>query len=308
MQFPTISHMDEALDAIKGVETYFQVTPSNNYIFIKYKGDVSSLFPDPSTAATPQDKKRYEIRRECRGICFDGASKKLVQRKFHKFFNLNEKDETHMSKVNWNRPFVLLEKMDGSMVSAMVSESGTKKKKTFSVEYATMGGFSGINICYKIIILGLSKQVEDFVSRKKTQKYNDLVLLMHDQNKTCLFEWVTPDQTIVIPYDHSQLILTAIRCNKTGQYVTYKDMVQIAEDYQVPVVRSYDYQTEEFSTSAIHNGLESEQEVQHMLQHLFLLKNIEGFVLRFDDGEMHKIKTHYYAWYDHQYNMFYSLL
>jgi RNA ligase len=59
--------------------------------------------------------------RECRGIIFHKETGKIISRRFHKFFNLNELDETHEDLVDVGRPHVLLDKMDGCLVSPFVS-------------------------------------------------------------------------------------------------------------------------------------------------------------------------------------------
>jgi hypothetical protein len=51
--------------------------------------------------------------RECRGIIFHKATGQMLARRLHKFFNINEMEETAPERLDMSRPHVLLEKADG---------------------------------------------------------------------------------------------------------------------------------------------------------------------------------------------------
>jgi RNA ligase len=54
----------------------------------------------------------FFFHRECRGLIFSDKGN-ILSRRFHKFFNVNELEETHESLIDINRPHILTEKMDG---------------------------------------------------------------------------------------------------------------------------------------------------------------------------------------------------
>lgn len=94
--FPQTITLDEALEAING-KTEFKLYSSFGFTFIKYQTSSSSTFPDLSTASNKKQERHLKILRECRGIAFNQKTGKCVCRKFHKFFNINEKEETNVS-------------------------------------------------------------------------------------------------------------------------------------------------------------------------------------------------------------------
>ena len=57
-------------------------------------------------------KKNFFIR-ECRGIIFYKESKKIAARRFHKFFNIGEFEETSEEKINLSMPHSIVTKYDG---------------------------------------------------------------------------------------------------------------------------------------------------------------------------------------------------
>lgn len=53
------------------------------------------------------------MNRECRGIIFHKETGNLVARRLHKFFNINEMDETKAERIDLSKPHILLTKADG---------------------------------------------------------------------------------------------------------------------------------------------------------------------------------------------------
>ena len=77
-----------------------------------------------------------------------------------------------------------------------------------------------------------------------------------------------------------QLILTAMRHIKNGNYLNFDDMESIyAIPNNIPMVRRFDPQTD----------------MKAFLEYVRDLEDIEGFVVRFDDGHMVKLKCHWYV-------------
>jgi RNA ligase len=98
---------------------------------------------------------------------------------------------------------------------------------------------------------------------------------------TPLFEWVSRKNRIVVDYPEDNLILTGIRYNHTGSYLTYAVMKSYATSWNIPVVKAVD-------------GL-SVQDINLFVKQIREWENDEGVVVRFDSGHMCKIKADQYV-------------
>ena len=259
--FPVIETIDDVLPHIEGRKE-FNVMYKDDYTVINYMVAFEETFMwddnDPIGSA---------IRRECRGITFDKEGK-LICRKYHKFFNAEEKLETQLNKINLYEPHVVLQKFDGSLISAQPSGD--------SFVLVTKSGVTEI-----------SQQAEDHISNKYLppnplhKPYHTFIQKCLQRNVTPLFEWVSRKNRIVIDYPEDQLILTGMRYNNTGNYVCYDVMKQYASAWNIPVVQAV-------------NGL-SVQNINLFVKQVREWEDAEGVVLRFDTGHMIKIKADQYV-------------
>jgi len=208
--FPTIQNIDDVLPHIKGRDE-FNVIYKDGYTVINYMVAFEETFQWDSS-----DPLGSAIRRECRGLTFD-ENGKLLCRKYHKFFNVNEKEDTQLNKINLYEPHVVLEKLDGSQISAQ----------------STADGFVLVT---KAGITDISKQAEEFIADKSN--YSTFILKCIQRNVTPLFEWCSLKNRIVVYYPEDQLILTGMRYNDTGSYVQYNVMLQYATAWNIPVVKA----------------------------------------------------------------------
>lgn len=247
--FPNIEHINEVLTAIKD-SPEFVVVEKDGYTVINYVVSSDDTFPKVETV-------NDAIRRECRGLIFDKDGQ-VIARRYHKFFNVNEKDETQMHNINVSHPHIVLEKLDGSMITPIVINGKAR--------WGTKMGVTDVAL-----------PVEVFVT--KHLNYSKLALTLFEKELTPIFEWCSRKQRIVLDYPEDQLILTAIRNNFTGEYVSYQEMINIGNMYNIPVVKAFDSNIDD-----LHKFMQTLQ--QH--------EEIEGVVLRFDDGHMVKIKTEWY--------------
>ena len=275
-EFPTIRNISDVLPAIEGRDE-FVVAEKEGYTVINYNVMMADTFPDvcymrevgmgvrledddlsqpaPTVMALMRDKNAA-IRRECRGIIFDTETGDVIRRPFHKFFNVNEREETQDHVVDLSRPHAILEKLDGSMIAPFIVDGqmiwGTKMGAT-----------------------DVAKPVEEFVD----DDYIDFAVFCISNGMTPIFEWCSRKQRIVLDYgSEDQLILTAIREIKSGRYLSQDAMQDLALGYNVPVVRAFEPQTD----------------MKAFLEHVRDLEDLEGFVVRFDDGHMLKLKCHWY--------------
>jgi len=194
-------------------------------------------------------------------VIFDAVTEKILSRRYHKFFNIGELEETQEDNIDISQPHVILEKLDGSLVAPMLLDG--------KVVFGTKAGITEMSLAVeKFFLLTCGIDYANFCRE----------WLLNDH--TPLFEWCSPMHPIVIPYSVDGLILTAIRNNITGEYIKYAEMVEIANNAKIPVVKAI--------VHAEGNN------VAGILQQARKLENIEGYIMRFDSGEMYKVKSEWY--------------
>jgi RNA ligase len=246
--FPRITSIDDVLPAIKD-KPEFIVAERDHYNVVNYIVSTSDTFPEPLTEPD-------RILRECRGIIF-GKDGKVIARRLHKFFNVNEREETQMHSIDLSRPHKLLEKLDGSMITPIPIGD--------HIRWGTKMGLT--EVAFK---------AEEFIA--KHPEYVAFAEYCIDNGTTPIFEFCSRKQRIVLDYPEERLVLTAVRDNTTGTY--YDLAVWCAEFSNIPLVHEYEGTIE---------GMEQ------LIEHTSNEEGIEGYVLRFDDGHMIKIKSDWYC-------------
>ena len=203
-KFPLIRNISDVLPAIEGRDE-FVVAEKEGYTVINYNVMMADTFPDvvladpdrPDLAAVA---RHAMLRRECRGIIFDSKTGDIIRRPFHKFFNVNEREETQDHVVDLSRPHAILEKLDGSMIAVFAHEG--------KLIWGT-----------KMVAQDFHEQVEQFVKESDID-YESFCWELINSGHTPIFEWMHPQKRIVIDYGKEPtLTLTAIRNIVTGAYV-----------------------------------------------------------------------------------------
>jgi RNA ligase len=247
--FPHITHINDVLPHITGREEFCFLN-KGDYTAINYAVAFEETFKWDS-----DDPVGSAIRRECRGITFD-SNGDLICRKYHKFFNIGEKEETQLNKVNLYEPHIVLQKLDGSLVVSQPSSNG-------------------FVLTTKAGVTEISQQAEDFIKDKP--HYSTFIKKCIRKGITCLFEWCSNKNRIVISYPEDQLILTGMRYNNTGEYIDYEIMKNYATAWNIPVVQAV-------------NGL-AVQNIELFVKQVREWENEEGVVVRFSSGHMCKVKS-----------------
>jgi RNA ligase len=248
--FPQITHIDDVLPHISGREE-FRVMEKEGYTVINYAVAFEETFLWDSN-----DSVGSAIRRECRGMIFNQDGE-LISRPYAKFFNVGEKEETQLNKVNLYKSHIVLEKLDGSMIRPIPTSEG-------------------FNLATKAGVTEISQQAEVFISDKP--HYAKFIHSMFDGKLTPIFEWVSRKNRIVVDYENDNLILTAIRNTEMGNYLPYFNMLDLAEHWNIPVVQAVD-------------GL-AVQNIELFVNQVREWENgEEGVVVRFDTGHMVKVKS-----------------
>lgn len=205
-----------------------------------------------ATNADFRDNDAYEIR----GLAyvFDGDGSYKSYRLLHKFFNLNQVEETQYSLVKDRKVRSVYSKEDGSVGSFIRLPNGkvvAKSKMAFESDQA-LGMMS---------IYNSNEEIRNFVDWSLD---NDLV---------AVFEYVAPHNRIVLRYAKEELILLRLRDNSTGEYLDLDDYKDRIGGIRTAV--SYDYTLDE------------------LVEMSMTVEDMEGWVVDLD-GLFLKLKTKWY--------------
>ena len=200
LMFPELRTLDDVLPAIEGMDEMV-VAEKDGYTVVKYNFQTSATFD-----SSPHGL----VRRECRGLIFD-AEGKLISRPFHKFFNMGEKEETFPRNIDLSKPHFVQEKLDGSMIrpfplgTEKIGDGGLVRSK---IEFATKSGITDTS----------EEARRVFDAMDADGKMLDWIRAWVDCGYTPLFEYIGPDNRIVLKYGEPDLVFLAMRNNLTGEY------------------------------------------------------------------------------------------
>lgn len=252
-KFPIIRTIDDVLPHIEGRDEFI-VAQREGYSVINYVVSMSNTFD-----MTGPDDLGGAIRRECRGLIFypDGT---LMSRPFHKFFNVNEREETqqHIVELDLKFDHELMEKMDGSMIRPVYVNG--------CIRLGTKMGVTEVAMAAETYLAG----------RPDSGEIMNWMLRCVKAGITPIFEFIAPNNQIVIPYEQADLVLLAMRVNETGGYLADQNSTP-AGITRVPVYGSVQGNLADYISRA------REREGR------------EGDIVRFADGHMLKIKNDWYV-------------
>ncbi|KAF0979501.1 hypothetical protein FDP41_001479 [Naegleria fowleri] len=145
LHYPKLTHLSQIEENIKGVENCITINHRAPFIYASYENVSSKLFPpvfqysgfdqlQELFSKNPNEYHRRMLRREVRGLAFDDETKKIMSRTMPKFFNIDEFEESSKKRVEYllkkaleqhhnqggDPPYVLLEKLDGSLCSPII--------------------------------------------------------------------------------------------------------------------------------------------------------------------------------------------
>lgn len=198
---------------------------------------------------------------ECRGVTFDRHTGEVVSRPYHKFFNAGEIPGTSLDVLDLTAPHVILEKLDGSMIRVVtVDRDGT-------VFFGTRMGVTDIAL-----------QAADFV--RENPQYTDFCRTMYRAGYTAIFEWCSRQNRVVIDHPVDRLVLTGVRSMADGTYMKFSEMRALAEKVDIECVQAFDLNTGDRTA---------------FKSYVRGLLDTEGFVIRFENGYMVKVKADDYV-------------
>jgi RNA ligase len=203
---------------------------------------------------------------ECRGITFakDGT---VASRPLHKFFNLGEKDDLRPDTLVTREDIIaIFDKLDGSMICTanVDGQLEFKSQKSFDSDVA--------------------KLANNFLSLPENSNYLEFCTTCIQWNCTAIFEFQHPDARIVVAVPTPRLTLLHIRDNITGEYLLLNSD---------SVVHNW---IAHFCIPLVNNRKSEFSDTQAVLDSLTDMKEAEGYVIQFANGDMVKIKC---PWYIH---------
>jgi RNA ligase len=226
----------------------------------------SPKFPDVAMLhymdAVQYDNLWNPFNRMCRGLILDMKNQRVLAWPFNKFFNLDQMPETRYENLEALGEFTTSEKLDGSMIIAF------KDPNTSLITFTTKGSLDSEHGQYTNL-LPVSKQfltnAERYMSRG-----------------TLMFELISKRFQIVVDYKKKGyaegLYLIGYRDHISGLLAGVDEVDKIAGMLRVPTFKRYVF--------ASLNSLLSTAKDLPVLE--------EGFVLRFKDDLMVKVKGNAY--------------
>ena len=260
-KFPVINHISDVLWAIEGSEDFI-VAKKNGYTVINYVAMTSDTFrPLNSEESFGEERLKRQLRRECRGLIFDNDTGIIIRRPFHKFFNLYENVDTLPVNLDFSDGYLVAEKLDGSMIAPFITSDGV-------LRWGTKMGETDV-----------SRDMETWINANWSKRAFDRVQYFIELGWTPIFEWTSPRNQIVVPYEKSELTLTAVRDMVVGEYYSLWRTYEILNSVKdFPIVNS------PLSSVDIDDlVLEAKGEVDR-----------EGYVIYIDDVPTVKIKNDWY--------------
>ena len=247
-EFPMIRHISDVLPHIEGRDE-FVVAEREGYTVINYVVAMADTFN-----MTGPDDLGGAIRRECRGLIFDRDGN-LMSRPFHKFFNINEREETQTNVVDMSQPHVIMEKMDGSMIRPILVDG--------YLRLATKMGVTNVAMDAEVWLAAQDPSLKEWMRR------------CVEHGITPLFEWISPFNQIVLAYEEADLVYLGSRNNLTGQY-------HFSRRNDMPFTKVPQYGSVEGN---IADYIARQREAEGR----------EGDIIRFADGHMVKVKNDWYV-------------
>lgn len=254
-EFPNIKTLDDVLPYIKNNNNFIHVK-KDGYSVINYTFNSNDTFP-------PVNSHAESILRECRGLIFDDNGK-LISRRYHKFFNLGEREDL---VYNFSMGHDIYEKLDGSMITPVMIKGD-------------------IRWCTKMGVTDITANVEKYIETVIPDRmYLEFSHHCFYQNFTPIFEWCSNKNRIVMNYPDDKLVLTAIRHNENGKYIDSTMCMHIGRTYNIP-----------FNSPINITDLDIGKDRNSIYEKInnTCSEIMEGIVIRFNDGHMLKVKTEDY--------------
>jgi len=206
--------------------------------------------------------------RMSRGITFDTETGEVVSFPYEKFFNMNEYLDgnlANLAKKMGEQPFLASEKVDGILIQAFYD------KHNDSIRFGTRAQLDP-----ETDEKGFLKTAENLM--KRTGRYEDVKQHLK-AGKSMILELIDPKYRVVVGYGkQSSLFLHGVRDLKSSEMMNFKETQALAKNFGIQTPNTHEFKSFEELADFQKNTKE----------------DLEGFVLRFQDGSMIKAKTESY--------------
>lgn len=182
----------------------------------------------------------------------------------NKFFNVNEVEGWNYNDLKDKKVQRIQNKEDGSLITFVKFPDGSirsKSKMSFDSEQAQM-----------------AQEIYN-----TNQNVRVLINTEIERGHVPIFELTSPFNQVVLEYSKTNLVLLQIRDSETGDYFNKDYMISICKSFMVDLAQ--DYPPVGFAEMTPLDSLLKLKETD---------KDIEGWVVTFEDGQMAKIKTDWY--------------
>lgn len=206
--------------------------------------------------------------RECRGHAFNTNTGELISMAYNKFWNINEKEETQKHSINWDEPFEVQEKRDGSMITfaSINDEVYAKTKKSFYSDVAILA-----NKLAPYHVKSVSK-------------------ILLESGLSPIWEFTHPEWKIVVDYgEEPTWTLLAIRDMSSGVYLSNKNIYGMIKSvkYSLGITDNLD-----FFVIQLNPHIETYDEIDASIRNM---TDAEGYVIYFPStGLRVKTKSNWY--------------
>jgi RNA ligase len=199
MNFPVIKNITDIIPAVQD-RAEFVISEKEGYVVVNYNVMFEDTFLNPEEAGITEQESLYRsLRREARGIIFDTATGNIIRRPFFKFFNINERDETQLNRLDFSKEHWIDTKLDGSMIAVFMHGG--------ELIYGT-----------KMVAPDFNELVKQFVVASDID-YDSFCRAVIEKGYTPIFEFMHPQKRIVIDYGKPALTLLAVRNMITGEFL-----------------------------------------------------------------------------------------
>ncbi len=240
-------------------------TKDGHYVTLNYADNF--FFNSINKEMAKKPKWSMQMRMS-RGITLDTQTGEVVSFPYEKFFNMNEYIDgnlANLAKKVATQPFLASEKVDGILIQAFYD------KYSDSIRFGTRAQLDP-----ETDDKGFLQTAENLA--KRTGRYEDLKQQLKD-GKSMILELIDPKYRVVVGYGkQSALFLHGVRDLNSSEMMDFKETQSLAKNLGLETPNTYEFKSFEALSDFQKNTKE----------------DLEGFVLRFQDGSMVKAKTEAY--------------
>jgi hypothetical protein len=246
---------------------YIDVSFSNDGNYVAFNYADKFFFNSINKEYADKQKPKWSMQmRMSRGITFDTQTGDVVSFPYEKFFNMNEYIDgniANLAKKVSTQKYIATEKVDGILIHAFYDKHNDKVR---------LGTRAMLDPDEK----GFIETAERLM--KRGGRYDDIKIMLQN-GKSMVLELIDPKYRVVIGYgSKSALVLHGIRDLKSSKMTGFQETSDTAKNFGLGAVGG-----RQFSSFQELSDFQAKSK-----------EDVEGFVLRFEDGSMVKAKTEAY--------------